>query len=260
MSTRRAIGVSALLTISPALAEDPIARLPWDRVLTAGPNCTSADDPTLDLWVIEDFSIEQPASLRSWQAQGFASGSPVIEDVTVRVYDRFPTDDGAVIIMQSVPGSGSYTDGGLNRSFFNAEFDGMTLSAGAYHVVWTVHRVGPFAAIVWSTESEHDVGGGEQQNAFLWNPGGGREFPDNIMPIPDDLKGNGQTGVNFTLLGEPPSCPADLDGDGDADADDFFAYLDAFADGDMSVCDIDADGDCDAKDFFGYLDLFAQQC
>ncbi len=55
-------------------------------------------------------------------------------------------------------------------------------------------------------------------------------------------------------------CPADLDGDGDADADDFFAYLDAFAGGNLDVCDIDGDGDCDADDFFAYLDLFAQGC
>lgn len=56
------------------------------------------------------------------------------------------------------------------------------------------------------------------------------------------------------------ACPADLDGDGDTDADDFFAYLDAFASGDQSVCDIDGDGFCDGDDFFGYLDLFAQGC
>ncbi len=55
-------------------------------------------------------------------------------------------------------------------------------------------------------------------------------------------------------------CPADLDGDGDTDADDFFAYLDAFANGNLAVCDIDNDGDCDADDFFGYLDQFAQGC
>ncbi len=57
-----------------------------------------------------------------------------------------------------------------------------------------------------------------------------------------------------------PGCAADLDGDNDADADDFFAYLDAFANGDFGVCDIDLDGDCDADDFFGYLDLFARGC
>ncbi len=55
-------------------------------------------------------------------------------------------------------------------------------------------------------------------------------------------------------------CDADLDGDGDADADDFFAYLDAFAGGNLGVCDIDGDGDCDADDFFQYLDAFAQGC
>ncbi len=55
-------------------------------------------------------------------------------------------------------------------------------------------------------------------------------------------------------------CPGDLDGDDDVDADDFFDYLDAFANGGQGVCDIDGDGDCDADDFFGYLDLFAQGC
>ena len=53
---------------------------------------------------------------------------------------------------------------------------------------------------------------------------------------------------------------ADLDADGDLDSDDFFAFLDAFADGDARVCDIDGDGDCDAEDFFGFLDLFASGC
>ena len=57
----------------------------------------------------------------------------------------------------------------------------------------------------------------------------------------------------------PSSCPADIDGDGDADAEDFFAYLDLFANGDDGA-DIDGDGDIDAEDFFGYLDLFAQGC
>ncbi len=74
---------------------------------------------------------------------------------------------------------------------------------------------------------------------------------------------NGTSGfVDFLALRYPGKsrCPADLDGDGDADADDFFGYLDAFADDDLEVCDIDGDGDCDADDFFGYLDLFAQGC
>ncbi|MCB9846056.1 MAG: hypothetical protein H6811_08735 [Phycisphaeraceae bacterium] len=56
-----------------------------------------------------------------------------------------------------------------------------------------------------------------------------------------------------------PCCPADIDGDGDADGDDFFAYLDLFANGDGRA-DLDQDGDRDADDFFLYLDLFAQGC
>ena len=55
-------------------------------------------------------------------------------------------------------------------------------------------------------------------------------------------------------------CPADLDGDANLDADDFFFYLDAFANGDLIICDIDQDADCDGEDFFAYLDLFATGC
>ncbi len=88
-------------------------------------------------------------------------------------------------------------------------------------------------------------------------------------PIAGDLDGDGDQDLidfgssmevlvfeNLAVTG----CRADLDGDGDADAEDFFAYLDAFANGDLGTCDIDTDGDCDAEDFFGYLDRFAQGC
>ena len=61
--------------------------------------------------------------------------------------------------------------------------------------------------------------------------------------------------VSWDLVVEhDDACPADLDSDGAADADDFFAYLDGFAAGDLAICDIDGDGDCDADDFFAYLD------
>lgn len=54
-------------------------------------------------------------------------------------------------------------------------------------------------------------------------------------------------------------CTADFDNDGDLDSEDFFAFLDAFANGDLSA-DIDGDGDLDAEDFFAYLDLFVLGC
>ncbi len=75
-----------------------------------------------------------------------------------------------------------------------------------------------------------------------------------------DLPNHVTNWISAEILFEGGGCPADLDGDGDTDADDFFAYLDAFANGDLGVCDIDGDGDCDADDFFGYLDLFAGGC
>ncbi len=255
------IGLIGALAASHALADEPVARLTWDEVLTGGPNCTTGEDPTMDLWVIEDFSIDTPASILSWSTQGtVCCNTGLLDDVIVRIYDRFPTDDGAVIVMESVPGTGVFNEGQLRFSTLTVEFDGSILPAGEYHLAWTAFVAPPEFAVVWSTEFDHDIGGGAAQNAWLWNLGEGFGWPENPKPVPDDLYGNGQTGVNFTIFGEMVSCPADIDGDGDADAEDFFAYLDAFAGGDQSVCDIDGDGDCDAEDFFGYLDLFTQPC
>ncbi len=54
-------------------------------------------------------------------------------------------------------------------------------------------------------------------------------------------------------------CIPDLNGDGVVDADDFFLFLQLFADGD-SRADINNDGVIDADDFFAYLGLFAAGC
>ena len=75
----------------------------------------------------------------------------------------------------------------------------------------------------------------------------------------DDDGGNGHGAVWVLFLDRVSNCAADIDGDGDLDAEDFFAYLDLFANGDDGA-DIDGDGDIDAEDFFGYLDLFAAGC
>ncbi len=57
--------------------------------------------------------------------------------------------------------------------------------------------------------------------------------------------------------GQP--CIADLNNDGVVDADDFFLYLNLFADGDP-ITDMNGDGVIDADDFFLYLNLFAHGC
>ncbi|MCC5787541.1 MAG: trypsin-like peptidase domain-containing protein [Phycisphaerales bacterium] len=64
----------------------------------------------------------------------------------------------------------------------------------------------------------------------------------------------------YAIYASPvPGCPADLNGDGVVDADDFFLFLQLFADGDP-IADINNDGVIDADDFFEYLGLFAQGC
>ncbi len=65
--------------------------------------------------------------------------------------------------------------------------------------------------------------------------------------------------AEFNSDGCPEPCPADLNGDGVVDADDFFLFLQLFADGD-SRADLNADGVIDADDFFAYLALFAGGC
>ncbi|MCC5787729.1 MAG: hypothetical protein JJU33_13635 [Phycisphaerales bacterium] len=59
--------------------------------------------------------------------------------------------------------------------------------------------------------------------------------------------------------GTGPACPPDLNGDGVVDADDFFLFLQLFADGDMRA-DFNNDGVIDADDFFDFLTAFAAGC
>ncbi|MCC5787727.1 MAG: dockerin type I repeat-containing protein [Phycisphaerales bacterium] len=56
-----------------------------------------------------------------------------------------------------------------------------------------------------------------------------------------------------------PTCRPDLNGDGVVDADDFFLFLQYFADGDPRA-DFNNDGVIDADDFFIFLNEFAQGC
>ena len=55
------------------------------------------------------------------------------------------------------------------------------------------------------------------------------------------------------------TCPPDLNGDGVVDADDFFLFLQLFADGDLRA-DFNNDGVIDADDFFAFLSAFAAGC
>lgn len=61
----------------------------------------------------------------------------------------------------------------------------------------------------------------------------------------------------IVLLENVACCGADLDGDGTLNPDDFFIFLERFAQG---RGDVDRDGDFDSDDFFAYLELFAAGC
>ncbi|MCC5787523.1 MAG: dockerin type I repeat-containing protein [Phycisphaerales bacterium] len=65
--------------------------------------------------------------------------------------------------------------------------------------------------------------------------------------------------VRLITEGGAPTCPPDLNGDGVVDADDFFLFLQLFADGDPRA-DFNSDGVIDADDFFAFLNAFALGC
>ncbi len=75
-----------------------------------------------------------------------------------------------------------------------------------------------------------------------------------------DSSRNGWQGYSLGGGGcnDPDGC-GDWDGDGDSDADDFFGFLDDFANG-ANCADIDGDEDTDADDFFAFLDAFVNPC
>ncbi|MCC5785745.1 MAG: dockerin type I repeat-containing protein [Phycisphaerales bacterium] len=69
----------------------------------------------------------------------------------------------------------------------------------------------------------------------------------------------GMAGLRIMVDAAGPTCPPDLNGDGVVDADDFFLFLQLFADGDLRA-DFNNDGVIDADDFFEFLNAFAQGC
>jgi hypothetical protein len=77
--------------------------------------------------------------------------------------------------------------------------------------------------------------------------------------FPNILSEAANTAVLTIEVPGGPACPPDLNGDGVVDADDFFLFLQLFADGDMRA-DFNNDGVIDADDFFAFLSAFAAGC
>jgi hypothetical protein len=183
----------------------------------------------------------------------------VVTDVNARVYDAMPP--GGNLIMSSQPGHGAVNAAGV----FWTTFGGQYLPAGSYFIVWDMSTVGTQIVVDWAQGGSHAVGGGQPDNAWLWNPGGGWGYPNNLKKVPADLQGNGQTGVNFKLSGVPVTCYANCDASTSApvlNINDFQCFINAFAQG---AAYANCDGSTVApvlnvNDFQCFLNRFAAGC
>jgi hypothetical protein len=95
--------------------DQPVASLPWDGTVTAGPSGTNYGPPhdDLDLWVIEDFSVANDVSLTRFESRGTVFPTPIgILDMTVRIYDAMPPEGN--VVLSSVAGTGTVAPGGFN--------------------------------------------------------------------------------------------------------------------------------------------------
>ncbi len=223
-----------------------------------------------DIFAIEDFVLDIDTLLLEVFTFGFCRGdSDGFHDFDVRVFENnatgLPGQDSYTgdLVAQTVPGTGIFD---LSAGMFLSSFEGQCVPAGSYFLVYAVRADFGIAGScdIWAEHGEHSVGGGEPDNGWQWNPGQGFGMGTHFRP----RDGNGDPlGIVFAICGEPgvcSTCPdptdcGDFDDDGDSDGDDFFAFLDAFAQGDPCA-DLDADGDIDGDDFFLYLDHFVRPC
>jgi hypothetical protein len=241
--------------------EQVVASLPFLGGQTAGPNATDYPGTSdRDLWVVEDFAISTDVMLGRFESLGTVFPAPLqLTDVNARVYDALPTVGN--LIMSSLPGHGAVDGSGR----FSTTFGGQRLAAGSYYIVWDVSTIGTQIAIMWAQGGPNAVGGGLPNNAWLWNPGGGWGYPNNIKPVPQDLQGTGQTGVNYTIYGVPVPCYANCDHSTEApilNVNDFQCFINAFATGSVYAnCDSStAAPTLNVNDFQCFLNQFAMGC
>ena len=244
--------------------EQVVASLPWLFGQTAGPNGTNYETTSdRDLWVVEDFGTAADTNLTRFESYGTIFPTPLtVIDVTVRIYDGLPTTGN--VVLESVPGTGRVIVNGINYRLA-ADFGGQFLRAGSYYVVWSAATHGTQIAIFWAQGGPHAVGTGGPDNAWQWNPGLGWGWATGaIRPVPADLNGNGQTGVNFYLFGTP-GCYPNCDGSTTAPVltvNDFTCFLNRFAAGSAYA---NCDGSTTApvlnvNDFVCFINRFGAGC
>jgi hypothetical protein len=258
--------LSAVVLASEGRAQ-PVASLPFLNGQTAGMRAQLYNPPMLDrdIWLIEDFSITAPVLLDEFQSKGtvfpavYAGG---VEDVVVQIWTDLPTL--GTLVLQSVPGTGTFTPGPLGSTGdWRAKFNGQKLAAGTYRLVWAAKLPIPEAIpLFWHQPGPHAVGGGEPDNAILYNPGGFWNFPNPpYKQVPLELGGQAPpgTGANFVLTGSVDACYADCDASGGLNIDDFICFQTLYAIGDP-FADCDADGQLNIDDFICFQTAYALGC
>jgi hypothetical protein len=260
--------VIALLGVSGAAfgqQQEVAASLPFAGGQTAGIVARVIGLPSQegDIWVMEDFSIDRAYMLTDFTSHGTVNPTQYVgfvDDVFVRIMDDYPPN--GEVILESVPGAGSYTHRTLGTSTFQTDFGGQLLEPGAYIIMWAASLPDPNGrCIMWHQPGPHAVGGGEPDNAFYWRP-----FTGELIPVPLHLGGGGRSGMNFVLEGVPAGCYADCDtstGAGVLDVFDFLCFQDLFVAGDPYACDCDTGsgaGVCDVFDFLCFQDAFVAGC
>ncbi|MFN0132640.1 MAG: GC-type dockerin domain-anchored protein [Phycisphaerales bacterium] len=260
-------GVVMLSGSAARAQERVVAALSWAHGQTSGPSGTNYEPPNdaRDLWILEDFSITTEAVLTRFESFGTIFPAPqFMYDMTVRIYDAMPPAGN--LVLASIPGTGRIVSVGLENRLM-VDFQRQVLPAGSYWVAWNVstRTNAPFQqiAIFWAQAGAHTVGGGQPDNAFLWNPNGGWGYPNNLNAVPAQLGGGGMIGVQFELFGS--SCYANCDGSTAAptlNIADFICFQNQFAAAHPSA-------NCDASttpptlnvaDFICFLNHFGAGC
>jgi hypothetical protein len=263
-----ALGAPLVLAVvafaSVAAAQDQVVvSLPFTSAQTAGPRAQDYPSPqdNLDLWVLEDFSINRAWALTQFSC--FGNGFGPLTDVVAVILDGLPP--GGHEIFRSVPGMGRETP--FNGwATYSTNFGGQVLGPGSYWVMWTVQGNSPqLLPIMFAQSGPYAVGQGTPNTSYQYNPGLGWGWPEgSLRVILDGLNHTGNpTGLNFTIRGNPATLcgSADFNHDGDAgtdaDIEAFFACLAGNCCGTCGSADFNGDGDAgtdaDIEAFFRVL-------
>lgn len=215
-----------------------------------------AADP-FDQWVGDVFPVDQCyLDARGELVVDRDGADPfLVETIIFRVYCGFPGNPEALLCLEST----------------DATFDGVDTYTHDLGVLWpegelyfVVAAVDEFPRVSCRIFEQTRDG---TNTGFLWNPGGGFGYPDDVLPMTEGGAGKVATSPNLVLSGVPygDNCVdiiecdlADCNGDGAFNVLDFVCYQARFQLGDAGA-DCNDDGVLNVLDFVCFQTLF-QRC